>query len=61
MKVRRVVTGHTRDGKATVASDTEVDAITLGMLPGTEFYRLVCQRRHSRRRITSAMAACFPG
>jgi hypothetical protein len=40
MKVRRVVTGHTRDGKATVASDTEVDAITLGLLPGTEFYRL---------------------
>jgi hypothetical protein len=41
MKVRRVVTGHTRDGKATVASDTEVDAITLGLLPGTEFYRLL--------------------
>jgi hypothetical protein len=33
MKARRVVTGHTRDGKATVASDTEVDAITLGLLP----------------------------
>ena len=40
MKIRRVVTGHTPDGKATVASDTEVDAITIGMLPGTEFYRL---------------------
>jgi mannose-6-phosphate isomerase-like protein (cupin superfamily) len=40
MKVRRVFTGHTPDGKATVASDTEVDAITLGLLPGTEFYRL---------------------
>lgn len=40
MKVRRVVTGHTPDGKATVASDTEVDAITLRLLPGTEFYRL---------------------
>ncbi len=40
MKVRRIVTGHTPDGKATVASDTNVDAITLGMLPGTEFYRL---------------------
>jgi len=39
MKIRRVVTGHTPDGKATVASDTHVDAITLGMLPGTEFYR----------------------
>jgi len=40
MKVRRVVTGHTSDGKATVASDTEVDAITLGFLPGMEFHRL---------------------
>lgn len=40
MRVRRVVTGHTPDGKSTVASDTEVDAITLGLLPGTEFYRL---------------------
>ena len=33
MKVRRVVTGHTRDGKATVASDTVVEAITLDLLP----------------------------
>jgi mannose-6-phosphate isomerase-like protein (cupin superfamily) len=40
MKVRRVVTGHTPNGKATVASDTEVDAITLDLLPGAEFYRL---------------------
>jgi mannose-6-phosphate isomerase-like protein (cupin superfamily) len=40
MKVRRVVTGHTPDGKATVASDTEVDAITVDLLPGAEFYRL---------------------
>jgi mannose-6-phosphate isomerase-like protein (cupin superfamily) len=40
MKIRRVVTGHTADGKATVASDTEVDPITIGMLPGAEFYRL---------------------
>ena len=40
MKIRRVVTGHTPDGKATVASDTEVDAITIRMLPGTEFHRL---------------------
>ena len=30
MKERRVVTGHTLDGKATVASDTAVDAITIG-------------------------------
>jgi mannose-6-phosphate isomerase-like protein (cupin superfamily) len=40
MKVRRVVTGHTPDGRATVASDTEVDAITLGLMPGAEFHRL---------------------
>jgi mannose-6-phosphate isomerase-like protein (cupin superfamily) len=40
MRVRRVVTGHTGDGKATVASDTKVDAITLALLPGTEFHRL---------------------
>jgi hypothetical protein len=40
MKVRRVVTGHTPDGKATVASEYRVVAITLGLLPGTEFYRL---------------------
>ena len=26
MKIRRVVTGHTPDGKATVASDSDVDA-----------------------------------
>jgi len=40
MKIRRVVTGHTADGKATVASDTELDPITIGMLPGAEFYSL---------------------
>ena len=40
MKVRRVVTGHTAAGKATVASDTEVAAISLGLLPGREFHQL---------------------
>jgi mannose-6-phosphate isomerase-like protein (cupin superfamily) len=40
MKVRRVVTGHTSDGKATVVSDTEVDAITLSLKPGTAWWRL---------------------
>ncbi len=40
MKIRRVVTGHTPDGKSTIASDTKVDAITVAMLPGTEFYNL---------------------
>ena len=37
MKVRRVVTGHTPDGKSTVVSDSEVDAITVSSLPGAEF------------------------
>ena len=41
MKIRRVVTGHTPDGKATVASDTEVDGFTFTQLePGNEFHRL---------------------
>lgn len=40
MNVRRVVTGHTPDGKAAVASDIEVAPITLGLLPGTEFHQL---------------------
>jgi quercetin dioxygenase-like cupin family protein len=40
MKVRRVVTGHTPDGKATVASDTEVDGLTAALLPGWEIHRL---------------------
>jgi mannose-6-phosphate isomerase-like protein (cupin superfamily) len=40
MKIRRVVTGHTPDGKATVASDTQVDAVTVALLPGMEFHRL---------------------
>ena len=40
MKTRRVVTGHTPDGKATVASDTEVEALTFTMVPGMEINRL---------------------
>ena len=40
MKIRRVVTGHSRDGKAKVASDTAVDPITVALLPGVEFHRL---------------------
>ena len=39
MKVRRVVTGHTPNGKATLASDTQVDAIT-SPLTGSEIHRL---------------------
>jgi mannose-6-phosphate isomerase-like protein (cupin superfamily) len=38
--MRRVVTGHTPDGKAIVASDTEVDPITVALSPEWEFYRL---------------------
>ncbi len=40
MKVRRVTTGHSAEGKAVVASDTEVDGIALTQLPGAEFHRL---------------------
>jgi mannose-6-phosphate isomerase-like protein (cupin superfamily) len=40
MMVRRVVTGHKPDGKATVVSDTEVEPITLDMLRGAEIHRL---------------------
>ncbi len=40
MKVRRVVTGHTPDGKATVASDTEVDGLEYSLTPGSEHHRL---------------------
>lgn len=40
MQVRRVVTGHDSNGKAIVASDETVDAITLGLIPGAEFHRL---------------------
>ena len=40
MKIRRVVTGHTPDGKATVASDTEVDGLVFTQIPRSEFHRL---------------------
>jgi quercetin dioxygenase-like cupin family protein len=40
MDVRRVVTGHSADGKAIVASDEEVEPVTLDLLPGYEFHRL---------------------
>lgn len=38
--MRRVVTGHSSEGKAIVASDTEVEAITTALTPGAEFHRL---------------------
>lgn len=40
MKVRRIVTGHTADGKAVVAEDSQVDGITLDLIPGYEFHRI---------------------
>ncbi|MGH9271675.1 MAG: cupin domain-containing protein [Ilumatobacteraceae bacterium] len=40
MRVRRVVTGHDADGKAVVASDTEVDGFRPALTPGSEFHRL---------------------
>jgi len=40
MKVRRVVTGHNAQGKATFASDCEIDALTMELNPGAEFHRL---------------------
>ena len=40
MRVRRVVTGHDADGKAVVASDTEVDGLRPALTPGSEFHRL---------------------
>ena len=40
MGIRRVVTGHNADGKAVFVSDSEVEPITVALLPGTEFYRL---------------------
>ena len=38
--MRRVVTGHTEDGKSTIASDTEVDVIRFSQLRGSEYYKL---------------------
>jgi quercetin dioxygenase-like cupin family protein len=40
MRVRRVVTGHDRNGKAVFASDEQVDPVTLQLIPGPEFHRL---------------------
>ena len=40
MKIRRVTTGHSADGKAVFASDSEVDGVPITLLPGAEFHRL---------------------
>jgi mannose-6-phosphate isomerase-like protein (cupin superfamily) len=40
MKIRRVVTGHSPEGKAVFASDQEVEPVRLDKLQGNEFHRL---------------------
>jgi mannose-6-phosphate isomerase-like protein (cupin superfamily) len=40
MGVRRVVTGHDREGKAVFTGDEQVEPITLAILPGMDFHRL---------------------
>jgi mannose-6-phosphate isomerase-like protein (cupin superfamily) len=40
MKVRRVVTGHSPDGKAIFASDEKMEPVVLQKLQGNEFHRL---------------------
>jgi mannose-6-phosphate isomerase-like protein (cupin superfamily) len=40
VKVRRVVTGHSDEGKAVVASDDAVEPVELALLPGYEFHRI---------------------
>jgi mannose-6-phosphate isomerase-like protein (cupin superfamily) len=38
MRVRRVVTGHSPDGKAVFASDEELQPVTVPYMPGYEFH-----------------------
>lgn len=40
MNIRRVVTGHSAEGKAVFASDESVPPITLDLAPGAEFFSL---------------------
>ena len=40
MKIHRVVTGHSPDGKAVVASDEEIEAVRAELLPGVEYRRV---------------------
>ena len=40
MDIRRVVTGHSDEGKAVFVSDEMVAPVTLALLPGNEFHRL---------------------
>ena len=45
MNVRRVVTGHTAEGRATVASDTVVEPITTALVPRMAFPTVVGRRQ----------------
>lgn len=40
MKIRRVVTGHSDDGKAVVASDSEIEGFQPALFAGLEFLPL---------------------
>jgi mannose-6-phosphate isomerase-like protein (cupin superfamily) len=40
MSVRRVVTGHDRDGKAVFVSDEQVDPVTVALRPDRAYHRL---------------------
>ena len=40
MKIRCVVTGQTESGKSVFVTDTAMEPVTLGMLPGFEFHRM---------------------
>jgi uncharacterized cupin superfamily protein len=40
MRIRRVVTGHTPDGRSIIASDMLVEGITAAISPGAECHRL---------------------
>jgi mannose-6-phosphate isomerase-like protein (cupin superfamily) len=40
MDIRRVVTGHDKDGKAVVVDDEMVAPVVLSLVPGNEFHRL---------------------
>ena len=40
MGIRRVVTGHSAEGKAVFASDEVIEPIQLALLPGFSFFRL---------------------
>jgi mannose-6-phosphate isomerase-like protein (cupin superfamily) len=40
VSVRRVVTGHDPSGKSVFTADEEIDAVTVGLFPGWEFFAL---------------------